>query len=277
MSGQDSSPVSPQAGPIAGASVITPSIEAVLPAYAAIGLEAVAQTPGWGSLPPVQAEQVGNTVFLAGPSGRSWLQLLEVPDAETVDRYRHGGWFSLEVGSIDVHALASELADNPGFRILAGPAPLAVSEHIIALQVIGPSGELYYFTEVRRKLAPFSLPMPQYRLDELFIAVALTADRTAALNFWRGITGSDGLAIETRIGVLNRGLGLADDTQLPVGLVQLAGANLVEIDQVPVATPRPALAAGTAMISVHGARSGHVQGVDGEWLELLGPKPQPRR
>ncbi len=277
MSGQASSPPLPPIGPIAGACVITAAIDAVLPAYAAIGLEPAAVTPDWGILPPVLADNVRHRVYLAGPSGRSWLQLIEIPGAETVDRYRHRGWFSLEVGSIDVHALAAELAANPGFELLAGPAPLEVSDHIIALQAIGPAGELYYFTEVRRELPPFSLPKPQYRLDELFIAVALTADRAGALDFWRRLTASDGLAIDTRIGVLNRGLGLAEETRLPVGIVQLAGANLVEIDQAPVRLSRPALATGTAMISVHAQRSGHVQGVDGEWLELVGPRPQPPR
>ncbi|MCH8478668.1 MAG: hypothetical protein LAT56_12085, partial [Wenzhouxiangella sp.] len=249
-------------GPIAGASVITAAIDPVLPAYAAIGLEPVSIEPGWGQLPPVLAAKAERRVYLAGPSGRSWLQLVEVPGAEIVDRYRHGGWFSLEVGSIDGAALASELAGNPGFEILSGPAPLEVSEHIVALQAIGPAGELYYFTEVRRELPPFSLPRPRYRLDELFIAVTLTADRSAALAFWREHSGVDGLAIETRIGVLNRGLGLAGYTRLPVGIVQLAGANLIEIDQVPVLAPRPALATGIAMISLEAGRSGHVQGAD---------------
>lgn len=267
----------PRIGPILGASVVTRSLATVLPRYLEAGFRRCSTAPPWGRLPPVLEQSCTAHAWLAGDGGRPWLQLIEVPSATVVDRYRHTGWFSLEVGTSDVEALATGLAGCPGFEILAGPAPLAVSDDIVATQVIGPSGELYYFTQIKRPLPPFSLPQPRHRLDELFIAVATTLDRDAALAFWESLNGTRGLSLETRIGVLNRGLGLDSAHQLPVGIAQLAGSTLIEIDQVPATAPRPSLSQGIAMISVAADKDAHVQGSDQEWLELVAaPSPQPR-
>ena len=277
---QPQNPSGPPIGPILGASVVTRSLDAVLPLYLAAGFQRCSAAPPWGRLAPVLDQPCTGQAWLAGGSGRPWLQLVEIPSAIAVDRYRHTGWFSLEVGSSEVEALAGVLAGCTGFEILAGPAPLEVSDDIVATQVIGPSGELYYFTQVKRPLPPFSLPRPQHRLDELFIAVATTLDRNAALDFWQSLTEVRGLSLETRIGVLNRGLGLDSAHRLPVGIVQLAGSTLIEIDQVPAIGPRPALSQGIAMISIAAENSAHVQGKDEEWLELVAapatPSPQPR-
>jgi len=267
----------PQIGPVLGASVVARSLDAVLPFYLEAGFQRCSATPPWGRLPPVLDQPCTGRAWLAGGSGRPWLQLVEIPSAIAVDRYRHTGWFSLEVGSNEVETLASVLAGCMGFEILAGPAPLEVSDDIVATQVIGPSGELYYFTQVKRPLPPFSLPQPRHRLDELFIAVSTALDLDSALAFWQSLSGSRGLSLETRIGVLNRGLGLDSAHRLPVGIVQLAGSTLIEIDQVPAIAPRPALSQGIAMISVAADKDAHFQGSDQEWLELVAaPSPQPR-
>jgi len=285
MSGQDphqrQNQAGPAIGPILGASVVTRSLGAVLPHYLEAGFQRCPAAPEWGRLPPVLEQSCTGRAWLAGGSRRPWLQLLEIPSAIAVDRYRHTGWFSLEVGSSEIEALAAVLARCQGFEILAGPAPLAVSDDIVATQVIGPSGEMYYFTQIMRPLPPFALPQPRHPLDELFIAVATSLDRDAALEFWQSLNGTRGLSLDTRIGVLNRGLGLDSEHRLPVGVAQLAGSTLIEIDQVPAVAARPALARGIAMISIAAEKHAHLQGRDEEWLELVagtgGPSPQPRR
>lgn len=274
MSGQVTIPKTraPAIGPILGATVVTPSIDAVIEPYREAGFVQSSRPANWGALPSVLQSACVKRTWLSGDSQSAWLQLIEIPSAVNVDRYRHTGWFSLEVGSSDVEALAQQLRGCEGFKTLAGPAPLEVSEDIVAMQVIGPSGELYYFTEVKRPLPPFVLPELKHRLDELFIAVATTRDRNAALDFWTALSGVPGMRFDTRIGVLNRGLGLPANHRLPVAIAQLDGANLIEIDQIPVADKRPPLATGIAMISVAAAVDRHVQGADGEWLELVSGK-----
>lgn len=263
-----------------GASVVTQAMDPVLDLYHEAGFREVTAVPAWGRLPPPLERACTARAWLSGGSGRPWLQLIEIPTAISVDRYRHAGWFSLEVGTNDVDALAERLSRCNGFEILAGPAPLEVSEDIVAAQVIGPASELYYFTQVKRPMPPFELPTPQHQLDELFIAVTTTADRDATLNFWEALSSALGMRFETRIGVLNRGLGLPESHRLPVAIAQLAGANLIEIDQIQATDNRPTLTTGIAMISVAATRSKHLQGVAGEWVELVAdqsePRPQPR-
>jgi hypothetical protein len=107
----------------------------------------------------------------------------------------------------------------------------------------------------------------------LFIAVATTGNRDATLAFWQTLTGAAGLSFETRIGVLNRGLGLPETHRLPVAIAQLNGAHLIEIDQIPAFGSRPALATGIAMISIAASAARHVQGSEAEWLELVADSP----
>lgn len=284
MSEQATNQVKPSVGsaigPVLGATVITRSLHSVLPAYERAGFQRIDQSQNWGHLPPPLAQAFTRRAWLASDSGRPWLQLIEIPNAPDVDPYRNAGWFSLEVGSSDVHALAAELANCDGFQRLSGPAPLAISDTIMAMQAIGPAGELYYFTEIKQPLPPFELPVPVHLLDELFIAVATTADRHTSALFWQSLNDLECLRLNTEIGVLNRALGLPEIHQFPVALAQLGGATLIEIDQIPEVRSRPSLTTGIAMISVAADRNQHVQGTSAEWVELVAdvsvPRPQPR-
>lgn len=263
----------PTAGPILGATLITDSLERVLPCYAAIGLNPVAP-PAWGYLDfEAKAGRENRSAWVAVDGAEPWLRLVEIPEAEKQPRFGRTGWFSLEVATNDVHRLAEVVDSAPGFELLAGPAPLEISEHILAMQVAGPSGELYYFTEVQRALPPFDLYQPVRLLDRLFIAVCTVRSRADTLAFWSQLSGTEGLRFETRISVLNRGLGLAPDHRLPVATVQLAAGSLIEIDQLPAASLRSPGAAGVpvrgiAQISLVGNQQRGLVGSDGESLEI---------
>lgn len=263
----------PAIGPILGATLVTDSLQRVLPCYAAIGLKPVAPA-AWGRL----ASEVPNdndhrSVWLAAAGAQAWLRLLEIPGASPPARFGRTGWFSLEVATNDVHRLADIVLAAPGFEHLAGPAALDVSDHIIAMQVAGPSGELYYFTEVQRELPPFDLYRPTGLLDRLFIGVCTVRSRAETLAFWSQLSGIDGLGFETQINILNRGLALAPDYRMPVATMQLAAGSLIEIDQIPEATQAPPGAGvgrvqGIAQISIAGESQRHLRGPDGESVEI---------
>jgi len=263
----------PAIGPILGATVITHSLELVLPAYAALGLHQTARAP-WGRLPDEAGTGTDyRSAWLAVGNDEPWLRLVEMPDAITAPRYGRAGWFSLEVATNDVHALADIVGNAPGFETIAGPAPLDISEHIIAMQVAGPSGELYYFTEVQRELPPFDLYRPSRLLDRLFIAVSTVGSRDESLAFWQRWTGIEGLRFETQINILNRGLELAPDHRMPVATMQLAAGSLIEIDQLPAHCLRTteenrSRYRGIAQISLQGNNNSHQVGPDAERIEL---------
>lgn len=260
-------------GPILGATVITDSLERVLPAYAAIGLKPT-QAADWGALPDeAEDPRLGRSLWLTVDGAAPWLRLLEVPDAAVSPRFGRSGWFSLEVATNDVQRLADRVLAAPGFEHLGGPAPLEISEHIVAMQVAGPCGEIYYFTEVQRPLPPFDLYQPVRVLDRLFIAVCTVRSRADTLAFWSQLTGTAGLSFETRITVINGGLGLPADHNLPVATMQLAAGSLIEIDQLPTASlvplsPGSGPSQGIAQISIAGHSQGHLVGPNGESVEI---------
>ena len=178
------------------------------------------------------------------------------------------------------------------FTVLGEPRPLSLSDAIVAMQVAGPAGETLYLTEVRAPVPPFRLPAPAtHTAERLFIPVLSCPERDTSLRFYEALNGNTGLRFETRVSALNRALKLDPEKQRPVGTLQLAGASLIELDQVPehdVAHPVLAgLPAGLAMVSFTarrnvplppGARWNRTendstvlslfQGPSGEWVEL---------
>ncbi len=269
-------------GPILGATLIAPRVQPLIPRYIDLGLEAASTAPNWGHLPDPIESRVTGSVYLGPPGSSPWLRLAEIPDAPHADRFGATGWFSLEVATCDVQRLANHIGSLAGFDILSAPAPLDVDGRIIAMQVTGPAGELYYFTEIGGSVPPFELPTGQRLVDQLFIAVQTTLDRAASVAFWEQLAGRRAALFDTRIGVLNRGLGLPEDSRLPVGVVQFAGQTLIEIDELPSGRvpDDDAPTGGIAMVSLQGEASGRVmRGPAGEWIECLGQSddtPQPR-
>ena len=196
-------------------------------------------------------------LLLATATGASqWLRIIEAPGCAAPQPLRHHGWMALEVNVQDVDALAERLR-RPGspFAIIGEPAFLEISDKIRAMQVVGPAGEVLYLTEVRAPVPPFDLPLsPADPVDRLFIPVLSTAQRSATLACYERLAGKSGLALDTRVTVLNRAFGHPIERQYPIAVLQLAGQTLLEIDQVDDATAKPlhacGLPAGIAIISL---------------------------
>jgi hypothetical protein len=178
------------------------------------------------------------SVWLHNALGEPWLRLVEDEVATPRPPFCNPGWQALEIAVADVDGLARRLAGSP-FTCLGEPANLDVSDAIRAMQVLGPAGEVLYLTEVRDAVPGFELPGARCPVDRLFIPVLLAPDRASASACYGALGGPAPLNFDTRIGVLNRARGLAADTRHPVATLQLAGANLIEIDEVP-GLPGPA-------------------------------------
>ncbi len=169
-------------------------------------------------------------VLLANELGEPWLEIIENTNAEVLDPFAHSGWFSLEIAVANVDALRATLDEN-FFRVIGEPANLDVSDNIRAMQVTGPAGEVLYLTEVRAEVPPFEIPFARCAVDRLFIPVMLAADRDAAANTFERLNGQPGIKFETKITVINRARGLEISQRHPVNAQQLAGSNMIEIDQ----------------------------------------------
>lgn len=225
----------PTLGPIRWATLLVPSIEAVVDAYrAAFDLEADAPVP----LAAADAMRLGADDLAGAPTrwlkrrdGALFLRLVEDRDAIDAGPPMHrDGWMALEYLVDDVDAIVARLPT--GFTVLGPPADLDVSPLIRAAQVLGPCGELWYLTQVRAAVPPFELPISGRDPPGLFIGVIRCHDRDAERAFWLAAGGGASWAFETKITVLNRALGRPLDERHPVAVVQLADRTLVEIDQV---------------------------------------------
>lgn len=269
----------PILGPVLAGTVICPRMDVALNAYTNyLSMELVSyghvyseQAVLWGAV----ALEKAPCALLASVSGTPWLRLVEDPKAGRAEPFRRHGWMALEVLVADVDALVASLEDSP-FQVVGPPAPLDVSPQVRAAQVVGPAGEVLYLTQVDGEVPPFQLPRARCPVDRLFIPVLSTAERSLALAHYEGASGAQGLCFNTRITAVNRAWSRPLEERHPVATLQLAGESLIEIDELPMATPGAAssgrLPPGIAVVSfaLHGVEEAKLP-----WLhppgEMMGP------
>jgi hypothetical protein len=153
------------------------------------------------------------------------------------------------------------------------------------MQVLGPDGELLYFTQLPDNREVFDPEGARHAVDRAFIAVLGCADLKRSLR-WYGATLATPVRDlgDTVIQIVNDRYGLPDGVRTRIGIVELPRDFLVEVDALPPrATARPRAAGylppGIAMVSFEDdalAAPRVDTGPDGEWLERLPGKPAPR-
>jgi len=232
--------------------------------------------------------------MLASVNGTQWLRIVEKAGITSPRPFSRCGWIAMEICVLGLDQLADGLAGSP-FTILGAPAALEVGEAIRAMQVLGPAGEVLYLTEIGAPLPPFQLPRACVPVDRLFIGVLACTDRNSASAFYGRLAGVEPLCFDTRIGTLNRVLGLTPDSRHAVATVQLAGQSLLEFDELAMLPPPGReIPVGIAMLSFrtakalealdldwaasprvlqmppyHGRRVASCRGPAGEWIELI--------
>ena len=232
------------------------------------GREAIALAPA--SDEPVQLR------FVAAPEASGWTALTT------------HGWNVSEIVVQDVDALAARLAASP-FRIIGPPAGLQRFPMIRAMQVVGPSGECLYFTEVGPG-SGLDLARARSFVGRVFIVVAGGPDLDALFDTYAAFSNEFDSPVSTRVRVISLANGLPPETQHAHGLVRLSGGTLIELDQYPPVTrPRAcvgALHTGMAIVtfavdelpsSTPGGvslfdgdgRAVHLTGATGELIELV--------
>jgi len=296
--------VSPQLGPILGATLVSADIERVRQAYCqqlgftvlrtarvSTQLAAFWQAPAYAGQP---------MLILAAANGDGWLRLIQLPAEQSlqpVQPLKRQGWLALEVNVANVDAVRAALQEE-SFQVLGEPAFLQLSDAIKAMQLLGPAEEVSYLTEIQRPVPPFQLPQTDSFSGSLFIPVLAVADRQKAVDFYQQLNlAAPALLFDTKITVLNKAWQRPIAQQYPVATLQLAGKALFEIDQLPEAEPLQVAAgqlpSGIALISCYCQDIEHIaaqtgvriyalddeyypagralllKGTAGEWLELV--------
>jgi catechol 2,3-dioxygenase-like lactoylglutathione lyase family enzyme len=221
------------------------------------------------------------------------------------------GWSATELLVTDTDDLARRL-EGSAFRRLGGPGNLYARENAPrAMQVIGPSGELVYFTRLLPGGSRYGLKQARTDVDRPFIVTVGGPSGPAMHAFYGGVLG---LRIMDRTPFVNSILaylyGVPADTVFPTAVARIPGRRfLLQLDQCPpVVPPRRRreghLPPGLAMVSfavrdldelarlqpespamraparvIEGAAYGGrrvavIEGPVGEWLELIEESPR---
>jgi hypothetical protein len=211
------------------------------------------------------------------------------------------GWSATELLVTDADDLAHRL-EGTGFRRLGGPSDLYARPNAPrAMQVIGPSGELIYFTRLLPGGSRYGLKQARSYVDRPFI-VTVGGPSSAGMHAFYG--GAMGLRIMDRTpfvnGILAALCGAPPGTLFPTAVARIPGRRfLLEMDEYPASVPprprRPGqLPPGMSMVSFHvprlddagmpplraaprrldgpvyaGRRVAVIEGPVGEWLELI--------
>jgi hypothetical protein len=262
-------------GPICGAWIGVPDFTIARSMYAQIGLhvlfdelisEELALRVGAACL--VNA----SSLLLGPPDGAPWLRLIHTPHRSPAQAFSKLGWMALEMNVLDVDSLAGSL-DRSRWKVLGEPADLDVGDAIRAMQVQGPGGEVWYLTQIKRPLPPFVLPDSKSP-SQCFVAVLACANRQQSLCYYQGLGGLQTFSFETKLSAYNQQHQQPLATKHPVGVVQLRGSHLLELDELPTLPQTAAttgqLPEGIALIEL--ARSN----VAGERLHIRHPGAKPR-
>jgi catechol 2,3-dioxygenase-like lactoylglutathione lyase family enzyme len=250
-------------GPILGATVLVRDADASAALYRRY-LGYVRETGGtvsqelaaaWGA--PAMAGRA--YVWMRPESGEpGWLRFVEGEAPAAYRPLASTGWAAIEIVVQDTPALARRLA-APGspFAVIGEPRPLRSYPDIVAMQVIGPDGEVLYLTNVPRGGGQHDIPSARCFVDRIFIVVLAVPDFAANLADHKarfGLTQVSDHARSINFQGPTWGMAMPDFAQLKMATLQLAGKSVIQVDQYTAGAPRrPAtpgqLPAGFAMAS----------------------------
>lgn len=197
-------------------------------------------------------------------------RFVEQPADPHYKTLRHYGWNSAEIVVQGVYGLPEKLKGSP-FEILGPPAPLEFATDISAMQVVGPFGEVLYFTEIAKPVPGFDLPKAQSPIDRIFVCILGVSDLPETLAwFERTFARPAGPALETKITLLAEPHGLPPETKFHLSTVNLDGQTLIEIDGFPRASSLPRIAREGELPPAQAMMSFAVDRID-ERLPLIAP------
>jgi len=212
--------------------------------------ESLAET--WGA-----SAAAGSRYCVLGPeSGKTfYIRFIEAPITAGYAPLRTLGWNATELLVKDVHALANELTHSE-YTILGGPRDLLEDGTAIALQVRGPSDEIFYLTELNGKRFQTTCGVASTKVDRAFIVVLGASEHDAAMAYYRPACADITEVSRLGIRVLANAHGMEPMTSsFDIASAILGGQYRIEIDRYPpsaVVRPRlnQQLPPGMCMVSI---------------------------
>lgn len=287
---------------IVAVTLLVPDVDAAAEAYQrALAYRAVER----GQVAPAQASLwraerlAGREFIVLQPQSREPVFLRFVETAAPANpALKTLGWNATEILVEDPAQLQPELEGTP-FRVIGPPAPLEINPAVVAMQVLGPAGELLYFTRMPAGKSRFGLGGATTFVDRVFIVVLGVHDIRRTLDFY-GTT--FGLPVTepapSRVEVLADAWDLPREQPFLLGIARLPERFLIEVDEYPPDADDKAVAdgelpSGMTMVSFtvpsldpylplfeappvtldgvpyDGRRAGVLRGPSGEHIELV--------
>ncbi|MGI9238386.1 MAG: hypothetical protein ACR2QZ_13370 [Woeseiaceae bacterium] len=130
----------------------------------------------------------GSRAAIFAPSGAEavCIRLIEQTRISNYQALRTFGWNAAELHVRDVNKLATELRESP-FRILGGPRDLLEDGTAVALQVMGPSEEVFYLTEINGEAMQRSYGKATSAVGRTFIVVLGCRNLEDSLKFYSAL------------------------------------------------------------------------------------------
>lgn len=142
------------------------------------------------------------------------------------------GWNSTEIVVQDLYALNDRLLDSP-FEIIGPPAALEFEglDMISAMQVVGPSGEVLYLTQISGPVPGFELPEAKSFVGRVFITILSGKSIDQISTFFNKAFGVPATEPgEGVIRVVNQAQDLPSDHKTTISTIGLTKQNLIEVD-----------------------------------------------
>jgi catechol 2,3-dioxygenase-like lactoylglutathione lyase family enzyme len=226
---------------IVAVTLLVPDVEAVERAYQQVldyqtverGHVAADLAESWGT-----KALAGREFVVLQPSSREpvYLRMVET-DAAPAPALKTLGWNATELLVEDPALLERRLAGSP-FRVIGPPAPLDFNPAVVAMQALGPAGELLYFTRMPDGVSKFGLGSATSFVDRVFIVVLAVHDIRGTLDFYAATFGlSVTEPASTRVEILAEAWGLPREQSFLLGIVRLPERFLIEVDEYPAAAP----------------------------------------
>ena len=287
---------------IVAVTLLVPDVDTAAQAYQqTLAYEAVERghvAPGqaalWGA-----ARLEGREFVVLQPSSREPVYLRFVAtDAPSSPPLKALGWNATEILVEDPALLQAGFEGAP-FEVIGPPAPLEINPAVLAMQALGPAGELLYFTRMPPGASKFGLGSASSFVDRVFIVVLGVHDVRRTLDYYRtnfGLPVTE--PVPSRVEVLADAWGLPRAQPFLIGIARLPERFLIEVDEYPPAAGAKAVAdgelpSGMAMVSFTvpslepfltqfesppvtlsglpyaGRRAGVLRGPSGEHIELV--------
>ena len=230
---------------IIAVTLTVPDLAAIERAYGGhLGYEVVER----GSLPAELANLWGTPLLadrdymvMRPASGAPvYLRVIQQEPVEGYAAMKTWGWNSNEILVQDTYAIRDRLEGSP-FQVIGEPKGLSMNPEIVAMQALGPAGELIYLTRIPEGKSLFNLGSAKSFVDRTFIVVLGGPDMQAMRDFYSSRFGMPVTpAGPSTITVLANAWGMPLETQFPLAIVQFPQDFLVELDEYPPAAgPRP--------------------------------------